>query len=110
MKRGITGLYVLAVVSLMGMAGCGKPEQPATGPSGGSPTDAKIVKTIEAKIAADKTLKGASIKVQQQNQAIVLEGTVASIAQKDQAEQIVIQAQKEANRPIGVQDNLMVKE
>lgn len=99
--------YVIASICFIGLVSCGKSKSPA---SDSSIINKNIVTNIKAKIALNKTLKNTTINVQYQNNAIVLKGTVETISQKDQVEQIAIQSQKEVNQPFSIQDNIMVKE
>jgi hypothetical protein len=65
---------------------------------------------VESKVKSDSQLAGANISVMAADGAIVLNGSVDSIGQKDHAEQIVIETEKAQGSAIGVMNNLIVSE
>jgi|SRR5579872_4017016 len=92
-------------------AGCGKSGSSASeGTGGGAASTADTATAIQQKIKTDKEMAGADVKVSEQDGTISLEGTVTSVAQKDKAEQIVLETQKEKNQQTGDHNNLIVKE
>ncbi len=105
--------YVRALVLLALLPGCGKGGPVAAGGtvgSTGSASTAGTAATIQQRIAADKPLAGATIKVSEQGGTIALDGTVASQAQKDRADEIVYQVQKEKGLQTGDLNNLLLQE
>ena len=119
-RKGSIRTWRLAVACLGALtivvAGCGKPGGDTTaagGPTVGSnapASTADTVKTIQQRIAADKDLQGKSITVKEESGTISLEGTVDTQTQKDQAEKIVYDVQKELKQQTGVMNNLMIQE
>jgi hypothetical protein len=112
-NRRAVALFICIGAAAILPAGCGKPGASSgsgTVGGGGAASTAGTVQTIEQRIKADKELAGANIKVQEQAGTITLDGTVASVAQKDKAEQIVLAVQKDLKQQPGVLNNLMVQE
>jgi hypothetical protein len=114
--RKNAGLALLALLGLITVAGCGKSGTEGGGAEGGTvgstgaASNASTVSTIESKIKADTDLAGTDIKVKAEGATISLEGTVNSVAQKDKAEKIVTDTQKELKQQVGVLNNLNIKE
>ncbi len=104
---------VVALAAIVALAGCsGKPgASPATTPpGGGAASNAGAVQLIEQKLAADPAMKGAEVKVGLQAGTVTLDGKVQSVAQKDKAEQIVLQVQSEKKLQQGVFNMLTAPE
>ncbi len=111
MKR--LALLSILLPGLVLVVGCGKPgasggDEGTVGATGAT-SDTSTVTAIQDKIKADKDLDGANIKVTSQNGTIALDGTVSKIEQKDKAEQIVRDTQKEKKQQPGVEDRLLVQ-
>ena len=110
------GRYFLSGILLALLIGCGKPgggAESAQGPLVGSTKPASTagtVKTIQDKIAADASLKGADIRVKEENGTISLDGTVDNQEQADKAESIVYAVQNDLKQQPGVLNHLMIKE
>jgi osmotically-inducible protein OsmY len=75
--------------------------------SGAAP-DAQTVKAIQDKINADPALKGASIQVSIENGALVLEGTVTSTQQSQQAQIDAASVQTQNKMTIGAYNKLKI--
>jgi ABC-type glycerol-3-phosphate transport system substrate-binding protein len=109
-KRVITALLLVWAI---GAVGCGKPgsSSQASSPAN-SPTASTggTVSTIQQKIKADSDLAKQDIKATEQGGTISLDGTVVNQDQKDKAEKIVLDTQKELKQQPGVLNNLMFKE
>jgi hypothetical protein len=113
--RKNAGLALLALLGLVTVGGCGKSGTEGGANGGtvgatGAASNASTVSVIENKIKADTELAGTDIKVKQEGATISLEGTVNSVAQKDKAEKIVTDTQKELKQQVGVLNNLNIKE
>lgn len=110
MKTIPTTLAALAATIAITLAGCGdQPSVPTGQAGGGPPSTADTVNAIQNKIAADKALAGSRITVSEQQGSIVLEGTVKTPAQKDEAEKVVLDVQQQKRQQSGLLDNLLVK-
>ncbi len=85
MKKPITWAPLALIVSLA-LAGCGKSNS-ANQEVGNAPqATTNLQQQVTQALTADKTLKGAKITVSLQNGSVILDGTVKTIDQKNQAE------------------------
>ncbi len=84
---------------------------PTGGGVGNNSADSAINADATAAISADTSLKGQSIKLSTTGAQVTLDGTVATVADKNAAEKDVVGAlSKYAKVNAGVIDNLMVKQ
>src|SRR5207302_1865166 len=104
MTRTITFLFAaLQTVEILGFGKPGSEPTPTAPTAGatGNASSAETAKAVETRIKADKDLAGTQVGVREQNGTIALDGTVSSVSQKDKAEKIVMDTQKELKQQPG---------
>ncbi len=125
-KFVIAAAALLLCTGIAGLSGCNSNSNSSgsssgtTSSSSGTPTgggvgnnsaDTAINSDATAAIAADSSLKGQAIKLSTSGAQVTLDGTVASVADKNAAEKDVVGAlSKYSNVNAGVIDNLMVQQ
>ena len=105
--------YILALWIIAGtivLTGC---SSSSNGPKivsygSGSAPNTQTVKAIQDKINSDPALKGANIQVSIENGVLVLEGTVASTQQSQQAQIDASSVQTQNNMTIGAYNKLKI--
>lgn len=103
-------IAILGITGALWLTGCGeRAPAPGTASEGTSTPASGAIEEIRKRIAADKVLEGSEITVSEQAGTVILNGITMTVAQKDRAEQIVVDIQRRRNLRTGVLNNLMLR-